>query len=497
MEAWGVLEPLGDMTISHQLLARTARGLRQAGYLSAASRAYVPQSLWPDVKDRVVAMMREMKVGDVADFRTFMGAVIDHKAFAKITGYIDDARRHATIVQGGGASDERGFFVEPTLVETTDPQYRLMREEIFGPVVTTFVYPDARWEETLRLVDETSPYGLTGAVFAQDRSAIEQARFETGGRKDEEVVRCLWSDLRRAAEHCAAANLLAETWRAAHRALEWPRVMGVLNVTPDSFSDGGLYNAPEKARERALQMVEEGADILDIGGESSRPGASPISAAAEIERVAPVVESLAGCGVPISIDTCKAVVAEQALNAGASWVNDISAGRADPLMLPLVAERGCTYVAMHMQGEPGTMQADPRYEDPVAEVTEFLRESLFRCLAAGVSPDKVVVDPGIGFGKSLGHNLALLRRLPEILSLGRPMLLGVSRKSFIARVHQRLGDERRSAAAAQERLGGSAAATAACVLGGAEILRVHDVAVMVEAVRIAAAIDPRRGGGLD
>src|SRR5687767_10098717 len=142
---------------------------------STASRVYVPQSLWGDVRDRVVAMMREMRMGDVCDFRTFIGAVIDGKAFTRITGYLDDARRHATIVQGGVASNERGYFIEPTLVETADPQYRLMREEIFGPVVTTYVYPDSEWEETLRLVDATSPYALTGAVFSRDRAAIDQA----------------------------------------------------------------------------------------------------------------------------------------------------------------------------------------------------------------------------------------------------------------------------------------------------------------------------------
>jgi 1-pyrroline-5-carboxylate dehydrogenase len=142
---------------------------------SAASRVYVPQSLWPDVRDRVVAMMRDMKMGDVRDFRSFMGAVIDAKAFAKISGYLEDARKNATIVQGGGAHDEKGYFIEPTLVETADSGYRLMREEIFGPVVTAYAYPDARWEETLKLVDETSPYALTGAVFARDRAAIRQA----------------------------------------------------------------------------------------------------------------------------------------------------------------------------------------------------------------------------------------------------------------------------------------------------------------------------------
>ena len=142
---------------------------------SAASRLYVPQSLWGDVRDRVVAMMREMRMGDVRDFRNFIGAVIDRKAFAKITGYVEDARRNATIVQGGGSEDDRGYFIEPTLVQTADPGYRLMREEIFGPVVTTYVYPDAQWEDTLRIVDETSPYALTGAVFSRDRAAIRQA----------------------------------------------------------------------------------------------------------------------------------------------------------------------------------------------------------------------------------------------------------------------------------------------------------------------------------
>jgi 1-pyrroline-5-carboxylate dehydrogenase len=172
-----------DFIVAHasadaqELAVAIARGgfEYQGQKCSAASRIYVPQSLWPDVRDRVVAMMREMKMGDVLDFRSFLGAVIDAKAFAKITGYIEDARKNAAIIQGGGANDETGYFIEPTLVETTDPNYRLMREEIFGPVVTAYAYPDARWEDTLRTVDETSPYALTGAIFARDRVAIRRA----------------------------------------------------------------------------------------------------------------------------------------------------------------------------------------------------------------------------------------------------------------------------------------------------------------------------------
>ncbi|MFT5152030.1 MAG: dihydropteroate synthase [Planctomycetota bacterium] len=275
-------------------------------------------------------------------------------------------------------------------------------------------------------------------------------------------------------------------------------LMGVVNVTPDSFSDGGRFLAPERAIEHGLQLVREGAALLDIGGESTRPGASPVSETEELERVCPVIQGLIQAGVQarISIDTTKAAVARAALDAGAEWINDISAGESDPEMVPLAAERDATLVLMHMRGRPSSMQADPRYQDPVSEIVAYLRERQQCCLRAGMAPHKIVLDPGIGFGKRLEHNLDILRRLPELRLGESPLLLGVSRKSFIGHL---MGSERQaqwSASGADEtqrqraadRIGGTAAAVTACVQGGADILRVHDVQVMAEAVSVASAL---------
>jgi len=260
------------------------------------------------------------------------------------------------------------------------------------------------------------------------------------------------------------------------------RIMGVVNITPDSFSDGGSHLDPAHAVERALALAAEGADILDIGGESTRPRSEPVSVEEELRRVVPVITALAKrTSVPISVDTMKSAVARAALDAGASIVNDVSAGLADANMHAVVANRGAGYVAMHMQGDPRTMQTAPHYEDVVAEVTDFLRERCFRALEAGVDRAKLWIDPGIGFGKTLEHNLELLRRLAELRSLGLPILLGVSRKSFIPKI---TGIE----TAPEQRIGGTAAAVTLGVLGGAEILRVHDVAIMREAALVARAI---------
>lgn len=261
-----------------------------------------------------------------------------------------------------------------------------------------------------------------------------------------------------------------------------PRLMGVVNVTPDSFSDGGSHFDPSRAVARALALVAEGADFLDIGGESTRPRSEPISVEEELRRVVPVITQLAkSTRMPISIDTTKSAVARAALDAGATIVNDVSAGLADAAMLSVVAEHGAGYVAMHMQGDPRTMQTAPHYDDVVAEVTDFLRERCFRALEAGVDRTKLWIDPGIGFGKTLEHNLELLRRLSELRSLGLPILLGVSRKSFIPKI---TGVD----TPPERRIGGTAAAVALGVVGGAEILRVHDVAVMREAALVARAI---------
>ncbi|MHC4247561.1 MAG: dihydropteroate synthase [Planctomycetota bacterium] len=271
----------------------------------------------------------------------------------------------------------------------------------------------------------------------------------------------------------------------------WPRgrlrlservhVMGILNVTPDSFSDGGLHADPDAALEAALRMVEEGADIIDVGGESTRPGAPEVPADEEVRRVVPVIERVrARTDVPISIDTRKAPVARAALDAGADIVNDVSALRDDPGLAALSAERECPVVLMHMKGTPRTMQADPRYEDVGAEVREFLGGALARAEAAGVARERTIVDPGIGFGKTLEHNLALVNRLDELAALGRPVLIGASRKSFIGKTL--------SLDSPSDRLEGTLAVTALAVERGARIVRVHDVEANVRVVRMAEAV---------
>jgi dihydropteroate synthase len=261
--------------------------------------------------------------------------------------------------------------------------------------------------------------------------------------------------------------------------LSHPVVMGVLNVTPDSFSDGGRYTAVEAAVERALQMVEEGALLIDIGGESTRPGAPPVSVAAELDRVVPVIEALARrTAIPISVDTRKPEVMEAAVAAGASLINDVGALRA-PGALAAAARSGAAICLMHMQGEPGSMQVDPRYGDVVAEVRQFLAERVAACKAAGIGTERLVLDPGIGFGKRLEHNLALLARLKDLSLEACPLLVGVSRKSMFGTLLGR---------AVTERLAGGVAVATAAVLAGARIIRTHDVAETVDAVKVAVAL---------
>jgi dihydropteroate synthase len=263
--------------------------------------------------------------------------------------------------------------------------------------------------------------------------------------------------------------------------------MGVINVTPDSFSDGGLFSSAEAAVEHAIRLVEEGADILDIGGESTRPGSDFISLDEELSRVMPVVEGLAdSSGAPISIDTTKAEVARRALDAGCAMVNDISAMRLDEEMLPLVVERGVPFCLMHMQGMPKDMQTEPHYDDVVGEISRFLRERAEAAEEAGAEPAKIIVDPGIGFGKTLQHNLEVLRRLDELNSLGYPLLLGPSRKSFIGGILDLDVDER---------IEGTAASVALGIAHGADIIRVHDVKEMVRVARVADAITGKGQGG--
>jgi len=255
--------------------------------------------------------------------------------------------------------------------------------------------------------------------------------------------------------------------------------MGVINVTPDSFSDGGRYVDSVAAVTHALRMIDEGAGLIDVGGESTRPGAQSVSVEAEIERVVPVIEALAArTKIPISIDTSKPAVMTAAVRAGASMINDVRALR-EPGAMQAAARTEAAICLMHMQGEPRTMQADPRYSDVVAEVRDFLRERTEACLASGIAKNRLVVDPGIGFGKRLEHNLALLAGLPALTALGWPVLIGVSRKSMFATLLGRAVDERVA--------GGVATATAA-VLAGASIVRTHDVAATVDAVKVAVAL---------
>lgn len=277
-------------------------------------------------------------------------------------------------------------------------------------------------------------------------------------------------------------NTVAPLARAHRNASAFPlptRLMGIVNVTPDSFSDGGECFEPEAAIEHGLKLIAEGADILDIGGESTRPGARPVGAEEEIDRVLGVVETLAAKGgVPVSIDTQKAYVARAALAAGATMVNDVSAGK-DPDMFATVAERGGMICLMHMRGTPEDMQSEPHYRDCVREVTFFLRERAAVALNAGIDGSRMILDPGIGFGKRLEDNLALIRALPELRSLGLPLMLGVSRKSFLGR----LGGEPRAARRAEETI-------AALSLGaylGADLHRVHDVAAARKALSVITA----------
>jgi len=260
------------------------------------------------------------------------------------------------------------------------------------------------------------------------------------------------------------------------------KVMGVINVTPDSFSDGGRFDDLGAAILQARRLIAEGADLLDVGGESTRPGAAPVSAQAEIDRVVPLIRAIrAESGIPLSVDTMKPEVARAAMAAGATMWNDVTALRHDPESLATAAELGCEVVLMHMQGEPRTMQAEPRYEDVVAEVAAFLAHRAEAAMAAGVARERIWLDPGIGFGKHMiRHNLPLLAGLQAIVALGFPVMLGVSRKSFIGAVAP--------GAAADDRLGGSIAGALAGAAAGVAMVRAHDVRETVQALAVWQAI---------
>jgi dihydropteroate synthase len=267
------------------------------------------------------------------------------------------------------------------------------------------------------------------------------------------------------------------------------RLMGIVNVTPDSFSDGGEFLDPQMAIAHGRELAAEGADVLDVGGESTRPGAAGVTAEEEVARVGPVVEALASNGgPPVSIDTSKLAVAEAALGAGAAMVNDVTALRAEPDLAGLCAQQGCEVVLMHMLGDPRTMQENPTYDDVVDDVKAFLAERIEFAVAEGIDEERIWVDPGIGFGKTVEHNLELHRRLGELADLGRPIAFGSSRKSFLGKL---------TGAEADSRLGGTIASNVIAYANGARMLRVHDVGPVAQALQVADAIlDPDRAAAI-
>lgn len=275
-----------------------------------------------------------------------------------------------------------------------------------------------------------------------------------------------------------------KAWQIRDRYFDWERrtyLMGVINVTPDSFSDGGLFDSPQSALAQADRLIPH-VDILDIGGESTRPGAASVSIEAELERILPVIEGIRRKyrHIPISVDTTKAPVAEAALQVGADMINDVSAGKFDPDMLALAAQYQAPIILMHMQGEPRTMQIDPHYGDLISEVKQFLADAIAQVIAAGLPKHLIAIDPGIGFGKTLAHNIELLRRLPEFKSLNCPILIGVSRKSFIGKLCDRPNPS--------DRLWGTAAACTVAIAGGANLLRVHDARAIQDVCSVSDAI---------
>lgn len=278
---------------------------------------------------------------------------------------------------------------------------------------------------------------------------------------------------------------MTRTLNCARRPLDLqrPRVMGILNITPDSFSDGGrLYRQGVdlgRVTDVACAMIEAGADLLDIGGESTRPGAEPVSYSEECRRVMPVLERLVELDAIVSIDTRKPAVAKMAIQAGVHLVNDVT-GMTNPDMIDTVADSDVAVCVMHMQGEPGTMQADPRYDDVICDIRGFLARQMERCLKAGIGQDRLVLDPGFGFGKTIDHNLALLRNLSEVKVHDLPLLVGLSRKRMIGTITGR---------GMQDRMVGSVAAALLAVQRGADILRVHDVGATVDALKVLAAVD--------
>ena len=288
------------------------------------------------------------------------------------------------------------------------------------------------------------------------------------------------------------SNAEASEWRCRDRVI-YPGsralIMGILNVTPDSFSDGGVYNDPVKAVHRALELVHDGADILDVGGESTRPGADAVDACTELERVIPVIRALrAQSDVLISVDTCKAEVARQAMDAGAQIINDVSACTRDPAMLEVARDSGAGLVLMHMAGNPQTMQQAPQYAHVVDEVVDYLKSRMEACRRHGIDERRIILDPGIGFGKTQEHNLELLANLPVLCRLGRPVLIGVSRKSLVGYLTGR---------SVEQRLAGSLAVAACALERGAQLLRVHDVKETCDVAKVVNRIRSTQSCGHD
>jgi dihydropteroate synthase len=314
---------------------------------------------------------------------------------------------------------------------------------------------------------------IIAATAAQLKIALEKLKMQAFGLKE----------LAEALEEAVANFTKVPTLEVGGRRLDLaqkPLIMGILNVTPDSFYDGGRYPTPEIALKKAEEMLTAGADIIDVGGESSRPGSKPVSEKDEQDRVIPIIEKISQkFKPPISIDTTKAAVAKAALEAGAAIINDISALRFDSRMAELASRSGAGLILMHLQGTPENMQTDPHYEDIICEISDFFKERIAFAVQAGIKKEQIILDPGIGFGKTVEHNLEIIRHLSSFKILGRPILVGLSRKSFIGKI---LGLE------PKERLEGSLAAAVAAALNGAQILRVHDVGETIRAVKIIRAL---------
>ena len=323
----------------------------------------------------------------------------------------------------------------------------------------------------------------TGTLVMGTQKQIEELALKLNqDPRLEPLSRSLRETLKHLSQQEFSLRFRSRTLRLGKRAL----LMGILNVTPDSFSDGGLYFDKEKAIAHGRQMMEEGADLIDIGGESTRPGSKPIPLEEEIRRVLPVIEGLAKQGgVPLSVDTCRSAVAKRAIDVGAEMINDISGLHGDPALAQIAAKEDVPIILMHMRGTPETMQKDVRYESLFSEILLFLKESIEKAESAGIDPNQMVIDPGIGFGKTLEHNLLLLKHLPEFRVLGKPILLGTSRKSFIGKI---LNEE------VDQRLEGTLSTIAIGVLKGAHIIRCHDVLpakkvmAVADAIRLAAIV---------